>query len=735
MKYAAVSYRRAVLEKGYTDRLLKIDLSTPAITIEEIPEQTKSDYVGGRGYCLKLVYDGTNAATRYDSPENVLALSGGPFCGETSFVGTGKFIAGTISPLTNTFCDSNVGGHFFPLVKLSGFDAIAVTGKTDKKLMVVIDADAQEISIIDAPDGDVTIHGAEGLIEQWKGDGKAANVAFVTAGIGAHNTWFGCLNSVYYDSRRKRCRSKQAGRGGTGTVLTAKGMWGILVKCNISRGHANHPADHEKIYEAGHKLRDIIREVDPQAMRLNNQGTTSLIDMMNDNELLPVRNFQFGSNERAKAVSGNVFEKEVFTQNMPDGCYPGCNLSCTKGCESYVLKTGPFAGTQVGVDGPEYETAATATNLGIFDIDYMLEYSWYCDQYSLDTISAGVTMSFAYEAFERMLLTEKDTNGLKLCWGDARSALELLHRVAAGAPGFPKALGYGVRYMKQWIADRAALRLGRSRESILQELSQFAMETKGLEFSMYITRESLAQQGGYGFALKGPQHDESWLIAIDQLRKELPTFEDKAEALMWFPLFRTWFNIVGLCKLPWIDVRNPKAKDTPFPAKNLPTVDYYLDLVNGTLGTEKTLDDLLLESERCYMLQKLINLRQGFGTRPDDAIPLRAMAPVFIHEYLSRKNYYDTCLGDAAGVALDGATNEKRLVLLQEYRKSQYEKLTEVVYQEKGYDRHGIPTDEKLKRLGFDKPEFMEIVRAARKRVNERAAAAEHAAQETCAVN
>ena len=145
-------------------------------------------------------------------------------------MGTGKFIAGTISPLTNTFCDSNVGGHFFPLVKLSGFDAIAVTGKSEQRVMVVIDADAQEIRIVEAPAVDVTIHGAEELIEQWKGDGKEANVAFVTAGIGAQHTWFGCLNSVYYDSRRQRCRSKQAGRGGTGTVMCEKGLWGILVK-------------------------------------------------------------------------------------------------------------------------------------------------------------------------------------------------------------------------------------------------------------------------------------------------------------------------------------------------------------------------------------------------------------------------------------------------------------------------------------------------------------------------
>jgi len=719
MKHASITYRRTAPEKGYTDHLLRVDLSRKSIAVETIPKEMRERYVGGRGYCLKLVYDGTNASTRYNSPENVLALAGGPFCGETGFVGTGKFIAGTISPLTDTFCDSNVGGHFFPLVKMAGFDALAVTGKSPRDVMVVIDGDREEVSIVDAPEGDITLYGAERLIEEWKGDGKATNVAFVTAGIGAKHTWFGCLNSVYYDSRRNRCRSKQAGRGGTGTVLRHKGLWGLLVKCNAPVANANHPADHERIRTAGHKLREVVREVDPKAMRLANQGTTSLIDMMNANDLLPINNYQFGKDERAQKVSGLVFEKEVFKQNVPDGCYPGCNLACTKGCEGYTLRTGSFAGSQVGVDGPEYETAATATNLGIFDIDYMLEYSWYCDQYSLDTISLGVTLSFLFEAYERGLLTEEDTGGLRLTWGNGDAALELMHLIAAGTPGFPSEAGRSVRSIKDWIARRAAARLGRSRESILAELSLFAMEGKGLEFSMYITKESLAQQGGYGLALKGPQHDEAWLIAIDQLRKELPTFEHKAEALRWFPLFRTWFNIVGLCKLPWIDVRNPQAQYTESPSRNLPTIEYYLDLVNATFGTERTLDDLLLESEHSYMLQKLINLRQGFGTREHDAIPLRAMAPVFMQEYRSRKDYYDACLREVAHVAIEGKPDEERLSLLQEYRRSQYEKLMDAVYRRKGYDENGIPLDETLKRLGFDTPEFMEIVRTARKRIAE----------------
>ena len=233
---------------------------------------------------------------------------------------------------------------------------------------------------------------------------------------------------------------------------------------------------------------------------------------------------------------------------------------------------------------------------------------------------------------------------------------------------------------------------------------------------MYITRECLAQQGGYGFALKGPQHDESWLIGIDQLNNELPTFEKKAMALKWFPLFRTWFNIVGLCKLPWIDVRHPEAINSVDPSKNLPTIEYYLELVNATFGTEKTLDDLLDESERCYLLHKLINLRQGFGTRPHDAIPLRAMAPVFMNEFEYRQDYYETYLRDVAGIATETMSNEQMLAALQAYRCDQYEQLTDAVYAEKGYDSNGIPKDKTLRRLGLKDEGYAEILSAARSR-------------------
>lgn len=718
MIYECLSYENPVLEKGYTNRLLHINLNDNVISIENTPSEMRNMFVGGRGYCLKLVYDGTTSATRYDSDENVLALSGGPFCGESGFAGTGKFIIGSISPLTHTFCDSNVGGYFFPLVKQSGFDAISITGKTDKNVIVFIDGDKGQIQILDAPETPYSLFEAEKLIDLWRQGDKPSSVALINAGVGAGNTFFGCINSIYYDVRRKRCRAKQAGRGGLGTVMRDKGLWGIVVKYNASKGLSNHPADRARLREAGKKLRNVIRDVDPKAMRLAQQGTTSLLDMMNSHHLLPVNNYQFGTDEREKDISGAIFEKKIFSQEHQDGCFAGCNLSCTKGCERHTLETGPLKGRTIAVDGPEYETAAAVTNLGIFDINTILEYSWYCDEYGLDTISTGVVMAFLFEAFERGLLTREDTGGRELLWGHPEIVLDLLHDMAAGESGFPSAAGKGIRHMKSWIAQKAAARNGKSSVLIREELDLFGMECKGLEFSMYITKESLAQQGGYGFALKGPQHDESWLIGIDQIHNEMPSFEQKAAALKWFPLFRTWFNIVGLCKLPWIDVRHPEAANTPDPAKNLPTVEQcYLELVNATLGTEKTLQDLLDDSERCYLLHKLINLRQGFGTRDFDMIPLRAMSPVFINEFQSRKAYYEKYLQEVVGVDTADMDDQGMLRTLQAYRKQRYEILTDSVYAEKGFDLNGIPLDTTLERLGMHSKDYFEILKSARQRI------------------
>jgi aldehyde:ferredoxin oxidoreductase len=171
--------------------------------------------------------------------------------------------------------------------------------------------------------------------------------------------------------------------------------------------------------------------------------------------------------------------------------------------------------------------------------------------------------------------------------------------------------------------------------------------------------------------------------------------------LKWFPLIRTWFNATGLCKLPWIDVRNPEAANTPEPAKNIPTLEYYVAFLNATTGSKKKLEDVLNDSERLYILQKLINLRQGKGTRASDQIPLRAIGPAYINEYEARAQYYGEWLQKQPGIGKVPESMEQKHTLLMETRVNTFNSLCDLVYEEKGFTANAVPKRETVKKFGL----------------------------------
>ena len=447
-----------------------------------------------------------------------------------------------------------------------------MSGNSREDLIILIDADAGTISLA-APDlASQNEQGAlsfgERLLKEAGSGAYSDTMAAVVAGDGALHSRFGIINSLYFDRRRNRIRAKQAGRGGTGTVMRAKGLRGMVVKSSRPKANGNNAINKDLVREAGTKLKAVVSKCDPAQLNLEAWGTTGLSEYMNKFHIFPINNYQYGQSPDAPKLFGSVFLDKYFSKKMPDGCYYGCNLACAKGSENVVLTRGPQAGKTVSIDGPEYETVGAVSSMGIFDPQFVLEYNWYCDEYSLDTISTGVAIGFFMECVQRGYLSTADI-GYDLQFGNIDAAARLLDEIAHGK-GFGKIAGQGVARGKKWVAQNYAAKNRVSEDSVLAELNKFGMEVKGLEFSMYVTKESLAQQGGYGFALKGPQHDEAWLIFIDQVHKEMPTFEQKANALKWFPLIRTWFNATGLCKLPWIDVRNPEAAQTAEPAKNLP---------------------------------------------------------------------------------------------------------------------------------------------------------------------
>ena len=305
------------------------------------------------------------------------------------------------------------------------------------------------------------------------------------------------------------------------------------------------------------------------------------------------------------------------------------------------------------------------------------------------------------ECFEEGILTTESTGGLELDFGSGLAALELLHQMARGE-GFGVIVGQGVRFMKEYFADEF--------DADPQFLHDIGMEIKGMEVSEYGTKESLAQQGGYGLATKGAQHDEAWLIFMDQIQNLLPTFEDKAEALHYFPMWRTWFSLHGLCKLPWNDIAPTNNKETAEPAKVEEHVQNYTWIHEGVTGIPTTAQDLLDQSERVYNFQKVFALRMGRVGRRHDYPPYRAMGPVTASEYQSRAERYDKQLREIVGVDPEDLSVEEKMAHIRRYREEQYEGLLDAVYRRRGWDMNSVPTIKKMRDLGIDLPEIVEVI-------------------------
>ena len=310
--------------------------------------------------------------------------------------------------------------------------------------------------------------------------------------------------------------------------------------------------------------------------------------------------------------------------------------------------------------------------MGLFDPEWVVEWNFYCDTYGIDTISFSTGTAFYMEMYEYGILNKERCGGLELVWGNGQSILEFLHRIAKGDKHeFIQIAAKGIRKTKDWLISK-----------------------------------------GWG--------DEAWLIFMDMVNKQIPTFKDKAEALHYFPMWRTWFGLVGLCKLPWNDVTPALNAKTAEPAKIPEHVQNYADIMSATLGKDIKPQDLVDSSERVYNYQRAMNVWMGRGTRKDDWIPMRAKGPVTELEYLSRQDRYDKQL-----IEKELTTKEvlakmpvcQKLELLASYRNDQYEKLTDAVYHRRGWTPNGIPAPQKMKALGFG--EHKDILDMLQKKIDQ----------------
>ena len=695
------NYEPTKTKYGYTDRTLKVDLSQGTFEIKPVTDIMKEKFVGGKGFDLYLLWHAVTGKTRWNSPENEICIASGPLGGTPIYPGSGKSIVTTISPLTGSVVDSNVGGYFGPYLKFAGFDALEIQGKAEEEVTVIIDAMEGTLTIEGAPKG--LSNEAYKITEYYHdtvGGDNPKSVSVVCAGTAAKHSYFGCLNFSWYDRGRGAVRIKQAGRGGIGTVFVDKKIKALVVRSPKVNIDLNGPADKETLKRVGRAHSQEIREVDPIQNEMSTIGTTHLVTIMDDYDLLPTNNFKFGSHKDAWKMGMEEYRKR-FDPGF-DGCWMGCTVACAHCVINFELTTGPGKGKKVLVDGPEYETiAGCGSNCGIFDPDYAIEMNYWCDTYGLDTISMGTSTAFAMECYENGLITDKHTGGLKLNFGNKEAVLELIHQMAEGT-GFGVIVGRGVREMKRIFHEEYG--------ADLDFMKDIGMEVKGLEFSEYMTKESLVQQGGYGFALKGPQHDEAWLIFLDMVQNYMPTFEEKADALHWFPMFRTWFGLCGLCKLPWNDVQPPDNKDSAEPSKVMKHVKWYAEYFTAVTGRPIDPDGMIEMSEVVYNFQRIFNLKMGHGRKDDDRVPFRAMGPVTEEEYLSRTERYDKQIKELLGLDPANMSLTEKMKSLRKYRQERYEMLIDAVYKRRGWTNEGVPTLEKVKALGIDLPDVVELI-------------------------
>ena len=818
---AVYTYEPTAIDRGYNNRSLYISVGGEYDVSEQDPlvsrtagergivigekavtDFMKEKFTGGKGFDLYHLWKSVGPGTGWDAPENNIVISPGPLAGITQYPGAGKSLVCCISPLTNLPMDSNVGGYFGSFLKFAGFDALELQGKSGEEIIIFIDGNAHEVRIEAAPEEPVDSHIlCEQLYDIYAEDEEdKQSISVISCGRAAENAYAGTLNFSFWDKRRGAARLKQAGRGGIGTVFRHKRIKAVVIRYRGVRGDLNHPHDKGLLNAAGVRMHREIALNDSLQNNMRKIGTAGLIDVMDRYDLLPTHNFQYGSHPETPKISSKVFIEQYVEQNMPDSCWYGCSLSCSKAAGGFEPRTGPYKGSKVCVDGPEYENAAgLGANVGCFDPHWILEANFYCDTYGLDTISMGTMTAFTRECYQRGLINLDDAEGLDLRWGNGFALVELMHQMAVG-DGFGVIVGKGIRQQKRIFAERFGkvapeyehLLGGRKWEAIeapaakgsgpdeikgtllenpgaahdsayvarpgrwpkidgietirreeiagwpagkpyysedpvcpytngrpwvkmdarqIRDMEDFGMENKGLEYSEYMMKESLAQQGGYALCNKGPQHDEAWLIFMDMVNNQLPTFEDKAEALHFFPMFRTWFGLLGLCKLPWGDIAPPENKYTAEPAKIPAHIQNYIDIYEGVLGVRLDEAAIVRQSERVYTFQRIFNLRMGSGRRRHDAPPARSIGPITEHEYLSREERYDKQMKELIGVDPEGRSVGEKIEILLDYRWDQFWRLADEVYKRRGWTPDGIPKLEKLIEIGMDLPELVRVVR------------------------
>jgi len=606
---------------GYGGSILRVNLTTGKITREPTHPNLARDFIGGRGFGIYFLLKEVPKGIDPLGPENKLIISSGPLSGMMA-PGGGKCDWTTKSPLTGGYASASMGGHFTAEMRYAGIDSIILEGISPKPVYLLIqDTKAQ---LVDATNlwGKGAISLESDLKEQF---GEEYQIASIGPG-GENQVLYACINHDF---------GRQAGRGGVGTVMGSKKLKAIVIHGTQSVT----VADSEGYRSAGKALYKACKEAEMLA-EWSRYGTTIVTSWCDEVGALPTRNFSAGSFEGGQAIFGQTMRKEIVITDK--GCF-GCPSPCGKYSNMKRYNT--------QVEGPEYETIGMlGSNLGIADIQAVAEANRLCDDLGIDTISTGSCIGWAMECYEKGILTQEDTGGLDLKFGNIDAVFTVIKQIAFREGKLGALLSDGVK--------RAADVVGKGSE-------KFAIQVKGMEQSAYATHNATAMLLAYMTCDVGAHHNRSWAITYDIQVGRDKVVPEKVARVIWLQNFRPMFDVFGSCRLQWVELGIDR--------------DLYVPLLAAITGEKRNWEELEAVGNRIWNLTRLFWVREidGFGRHWDQPSPRFYTEP------------------PKTGITAGQIT-----------RYEDVQTLLDMYYEQRGWDSNGIPTKVTLEELKLEEMVF-----------------------------
>lgn len=623
-----INQRSDIVSYGLMGKILRVDLSQGRITEEPLSASLARKYIGGAGLATRYLYDEVPRKTDPLGGDNKLIFMSGPLTG-TSSASASRYSVVAMSPLTGIWGHANSGGSFGPALKRSGYDGLIIEGVSQSPVYLTIVDGHAELKSGDKLWGK-TVPETEDTIN------ASADKKFTIASIGPAGE-----NLVRYAAIMNN-KHRAAGRCGLGAVMGSKKLKAVACVGKQKIDLADKESFRKVAKQQSELLDESILKVGFETF-----GTNMISDMVNARGGYPTNNWQQGVFEEIDEVGGQALSEKVLVSKV--SCF-ACPIACGRKTE---IKEGPYKGHKG--EGPEYESANTLGAMcGVSDMNAITMANYLCNEYGMDTISAGATIAFALECYQKGILTEDQTGGLKLEFGKPELVVNLVEKIAR-REGIGDFLAEGSKVMSE--------KLGQGSE-------RFAIHVKGLELPAYDPRAAKICGLGYVTANRGGDHITGYIegptfvdmpfLLIDDSNIEDPFVADPKESKVLVNLENALsvFDSIGACKFMGI---------------LLPAEDY-VDLINHATGWDMNVAEFRKSGERIYNLIRSFCVREGI-TRESDTLPKRLMEDPLPE-------------GPAKGMVIDEDTLEM---------------MKDAYYNFRGWDKvTGKPTREKLRDLGLE---------------------------------